>query len=108
MGEVAVAWYSLAPQKGLEILQEIETKGIRIKALLQMALPKASRPREEWKRLLDQAVDEVRAVKGLTPKIQLMKDIAHDSGEIDQERAKATYREAYHILDMEYQTSTEF
>ncbi len=108
MGEVAVAWYSLSPQKGLEILGQIEGKEIRVSALRRMARPDGSKPREEARRLLDQAAAEALAVEGPTQKIWLLKEIGHDWLKIDQERAKATYLKAYQIFNREYLTSPRF
>lgn len=108
MGEVAVAWYSLSPQKGMEILGQIEAKEIRVSALRRMARPDTSKPGEEARRLLDRATDEAIAVKAPTQKIQLLKEIGQDWAGMDKERAKATYLKAYQIFNREYLTSPRF
>lgn len=108
MGEVAVTWYSLSPQKGLEILGQIEAKEIRVSALRRMARPDGSKPGGEARRLLDRATDEAIAVEGPTQKIQLLKEIGHDWAGMDKERAKTTYLKAYQILKREYLTSPNF
>jgi hypothetical protein len=108
LGEVAAAWYSLAPKKGLEILGQVESKEIRVSALRQMAGPNGSKPGEEARRLLDQAADEALSVEGPTQKIRLLKEIGHDWLRIDKERAKATYLKAYQIFEKEYLTFPKF
>jgi len=105
MGEVAAAWYSLSPQKGLEILQQIEARDVRIETLRQMAMPKGYNPREEARELLDRATNEALAVDGLTHKVQSLKEIGDVWSGIDKERAKATYLKIYQIISQEDQVS---
>jgi hypothetical protein len=107
MGEAALAWYPLDPQKGLEILDLIDEREIRVQTLLQMARASVSRPQEEAKRLLHRATEEALAVDGLTLKTRLLKEIGHNWAGIDKEEARATYRKTYEIFDQEYLTSPQ-
>ena len=105
MGEVAAAWFSIAPRKGLEILGQVEAPGFRVNALRRMADSREGLPPEEVRRLLDQASEEAAKIGDPREKIQLLKEIASDMARIDKERAKAMYREAYQIAEREFLTA---
>jgi hypothetical protein len=107
-GDVAAAWFALVPRKGLEILGEMQTGEIRVQTLRRMAQGKGSLPREEARRLLDQAADEAAGIDGTKEKIQLLKEVASDMTPIDRDRARATYLKAYQIAEKEFQTRPIF
>jgi uncharacterized lipoprotein YehR (DUF1307 family) len=73
-----------------------------------MAQDNGSLPREEVRRLLDQAADEAARIEGTKEKIQLLKEVASDMAGIDRERAKATYLKAYQIAEKEFLTRPRF
>jgi hypothetical protein len=105
---VDAAWFALVPRKGLEILGEMQTGEIRVQTLRRMAQGKGSLPREEARRLLDQAADEAAGIDGTREKIQLLKEVASDMTPIDRDRARATYLKAYQIAEKEFQTRPIF
>jgi hypothetical protein len=108
MGEVAKAWFALVPRKGLEILGQMESRDLRVQALRRMAQGNGSLPREETRRLLDQAADEAARTEGTKEKIQLLKEVAADMVPMDRDRARATYLKAYQIAEKEFQTKPVF
>jgi hypothetical protein len=108
MGDVAAAWFALVPRKGLEILGQMESRDLRVQALRRMAQGNGSLPREETRRLLDQAVDEAARIEGTKEKIQLLKEVASDMVPMDKERARATYLKAYQIAEKEFLTRPIF
>jgi hypothetical protein len=108
MGDVAVAWFALNPRKGLEILGQIESRDLRVQTLRRMAQGNGSFPREETRRLLDQAADEAARIEGIKEKIHLLKEVASDMVPMDKERARATYQKAYQIAEKEFLTKPIF
>jgi hypothetical protein len=108
MGDVAAAWFALVPRKGLEILGQIESRDLRVQALRRMAQGNGSLPREETRRLLDQAADEAARIEGTKEKIHLLKEVAADMAPVDKERARATYLKAYQIAEKEFLTKPIF
>lgn len=98
MSEIAEAWFALEPRKGLEILAQIEPKGIRIQALRQMARQCGLRQKEKARNLLEQATQEALGMDGLKEKVEHLREIAGDWMRIDKEQARATYLKAYRIL----------
>jgi hypothetical protein len=108
VGEVAAAWFALVPRKGLEILGQMESRDLRVQTLRRMAQGNGSLPREETRRLLDQAADEAARMEGTKEKIQLLKEVASDMTPIDKERARATYLKAYQIAEKEFLTKPTF
>jgi hypothetical protein len=108
--DIAMAWFSLEPAKGLEALAQVEPKEIRVQALRQMARKSVSvrREKEEGRRLLDRATHEALGVDGLGGKIQSLREIAGDWAGLDKERAKATYLQAYHLAEEAKFTSPKF
>ena len=110
ISEIAMAWFSLEPAKGLEILAEIEPKEIRIQALRGMAWQSVSRrkEKEEGKRLLEQATREALGIDGLGEKIKSLREVARDWVALDKERAKATYLQAYQIAEKAEISSPRF
>jgi hypothetical protein len=108
MGEIAAAWFGLAPRKGLEILGQMESRDLRVQFLRKMAQGNGSLPREETRRLLDQAADEAARIEGTKEKIHLLKEVASDMAPMDKERARATYLKAYQIAEKEFLTKPMF
>ena len=99
MSEIAIAWSALEPNKGLEILSQIEPKEIRIQTLRRMAKQSNSSGKEEVNRLLKQATQEALEIDGLKERIKSLKEIANDWVAIDKEQAKTVYRMAYCIVE---------
>ena len=97
LSEVAMAWFSLDPDKGLEILAQVEPKEIRVQGLRQMARECGSMRKEDAGRLLDQATQEVLGMDKPKEKIKYLKEIAGDWAGMDIGRAKATYLQAFYI-----------
>jgi hypothetical protein len=108
MGDVAAAWFALVPRKGLDVLGQVENRDLRVQTLRRMAHGNGSLPREEARRLLDQAADEAARIEGIKEKIHLLKEVASDMTPIDKERARATYLKAYQIAEKEFQTRPTF
>jgi hypothetical protein len=108
--EIAMAWFSLEPAKGLEVLAQVEPKEIRVQTLRQMAWQSVSlrKEREEGKRLLERATQEALGIDGLGEKIKLLREIARDWVGLDKERAKATYLQAYRIAEKAEISSPKF
>jgi hypothetical protein len=103
MAEVAVSWFALVPQRGLEIQRQIEPRDLRVTTLRRMAQSAAVSPlKEEGRGLLDQASEEASKAEGTTEKLQLLREIAADWAAIDKERAKAIYLKAYQIAEKEF------
>jgi hypothetical protein len=99
MSEIAMAWFALEPDKGLELIAQVGSKEIRVKALRQMAQQSISSRREEAKRLLEKATQEALEIDGIKEKIKSLKEIANDWVAIDKEEAKTVYRMAYRIVE---------
>jgi hypothetical protein len=95
MSEIAVAWFALDPNKGLEILAQVEPKEIRIKTLGRMA----RRSNSLRKRLLEEATQETVGIEGLSEKMAFLKEVANDWREIDEEKAKSVYHMIYRIVE---------
>jgi hypothetical protein len=108
IGNVAAAWFALVPRKGLEILGQMESRDLRVQTLRRMAQGNGSLPREETRRLLDQAADEAARIEATKEKIQLLKEVASDMAPIDKERAQATYLKAYQMAEKEFLTRPTF
>ncbi len=108
MGELAAAWFILVPRKGLEILGQMESRDLRVQTLRRMAQGNGSLPREETRRLLDQAADEAERIEGTKEKIHLLKEVASDMVPMDRDRARATYLKAYQIAEKEFLTKPRF
>ena len=102
MAEVAVSWFSLVPQKGLEIQGQVEPRDLRVRTLRRMAHSTVFPLEREGRRLLDQASEDASKAEGTTEKLQLLREIASDWAAIDKERAKATYLKAYQIAEREF------
>jgi hypothetical protein len=95
MSEIAVTWLALEPNKGLEILAQVEPKEIRVKTMRRMA----KRSNSLRMRLLEQATQEALGVDGLNKKIALLKEVAGDWKEVDNEKAKSVYHTIYRIVE---------
>jgi len=95
MSEIAVAWFALDPNKGLEILAQVESKEIRIKTLCRMA----SQSNSLRTRLLEEATQETLGIEGLNEKIAFLKEVANDWMEIDKEKAKSVYHMIYRTAE---------
>jgi hypothetical protein len=105
---IAIAWFSIDPHKGLEVLAQAESKKIRIEALRQMARLSASWRREEARGLLEQAAQEALGIEGLTEKVKSLSEIAADWTWTDKERARITYLQAYQIVEKAESSSPKF
>lgn len=107
---IALAWFSLEPAKGLEVLGQVEPKEIRAQTLRQMAWQSFSlrKEREEGWRLLERATQEALGIDGLGGKIESLRGIAGDWAGLDKERAKATYLQAYRLAEKAEFTSPKF
>jgi hypothetical protein len=105
---VAAAWFALVPRKGLEILGQMESRDLCVQSLRRMAQGNGSLPREETRRLLDQAADEAARIEGTKQRIQLLKEVASDMMPMDRNRAWATYLKAYQIAEKEFLTKPRF
>ncbi|HSR13069.1 MAG TPA: hypothetical protein VLS90_16605, partial [Thermodesulfobacteriota bacterium] len=101
MGESAAAWQGVNASKTLETLSLIEDKGARVETLLQIARRKDS---PESARFYDQAVEESLEINGLTPKMELLREIGRGCSAVDRERAKGIYLKAYKLLDREHRS----
>jgi hypothetical protein len=99
MGEVALAWHALAPEKGLEICNQIESRELQVKTLCRMVREGISLKKEERKRLLKMAAQETVLIPGLTEQIKALKEIAGAGMAVDQEQAKAVYRRACRMVE---------
>ena len=86
----------------------METRDLRVQTLRRMAQGNGSLPREETRRLLDQAADEAARIEGTKEKIHLLKEIASDMVPMDKERARATYLKAYQFAEKEFLTTPRF
>jgi hypothetical protein len=95
MSEIAVAWFALEPNKGLDILAQVEPKEIRISTLRRMARQSNSLRT----RLLEEATQETLGIDGLNEKIKFLKEVASDWMEIDKEKAKSVYHMIYRIVE---------
>jgi len=105
---IAIAWFSVDPDKSLEVLAQVESRKIRIEALRQMARLAASLRKGEARRLLEQASQETLGIEGLTEKVMYLSEIAADWMETDKERARATYLQAYQIVEKAESSSPKF
>ncbi|MBM4332815.1 MAG: hypothetical protein FJ117_16650 [Deltaproteobacteria bacterium] len=97
LGEIAMAWFAYDPQKSAEVLAQVDSKEIKIKALLQMARASVSSRPEETKRLLDQAIRDALSIEGPGEKIKTLREISNAWADIDKEKAKEIYRQTYQI-----------
>jgi hypothetical protein len=95
MSEIAVAWFGLEPNKGLEILAQVEPKEIRIKTMRRMARQSNSLRT----RLLEEATQEALGVEALNEKIAFLKEVARDWMEVDKEKARSLYHTIYRIVE---------
>lgn len=110
IADIAMAWFSLEPAKGLEVLAQVEPKEIRVQTLRQMAWQSVSlrKERDEGRRLLERATHEALAVDGLGGEIHSLREIARDWTGLDKERAKATYLKAYQLAEKAQFISPKF
>ena len=108
--DIAMAWFSLEPAKGLEVLAQVEPKEIQVQTLRQMAWQSVSlrKEREEGRHLLDRATREALGIDGLGEKIKLLREIARDWTGSDKERAQATYLKAYQLAEKAQFISPKF
>jgi hypothetical protein len=95
MCEIAIAWFALEPDKGIEILAQVEPKAIRIKTMRRMARQSNSLRT----RLLEEATQGAFGIDDLNEKVALLKEIAGDWMKIDEEKAKSVYHAIYRIIE---------
>jgi hypothetical protein len=98
LSEIAVVWFSLDPKKGLELISQVESKEMRIKALRKMAHQSGIR-KKETERLFQQATEEALQIDDLKEKVRALKEIAKDWLAIDKEQAKAIYRQIFQTVE---------
>jgi len=108
LSEIASAWFCVAPDKGREVLSQVEPREIRIQALRQMARQSVSRQPQEAKRILEQATQEALRVEELGGRIKLLKEIAGDWMSLDPGRAKATFLQVFQIAEKAAISSPSF
>ncbi|MCX5908781.1 MAG: hypothetical protein NTY64_16790, partial [Deltaproteobacteria bacterium] len=108
MSEIGQAWYTFERDKGLELIRQVETKKIRVKALFEMAQKRRPVNKEESKYLLDLATEEALKMEILPEQVQWLRKIARDWGELDREKAKKTYLRAYQVAERTYHSSPKF
>jgi hypothetical protein len=108
--EIATAWFSLEPAKGLEVLAQVEPKENRVQTLRQMVWQSVSlrKERGEGQRLLERAIQEALGIEGLGEKIKSLGEIARDWVGLDKERAKSTYLQAYQLVEKAEISSPKF
>ena len=108
LGEIAIAWFAYEPSKGLAVLAQVEPKEIRFHSLLQMARMSLDSSQDESKRLLEQAAHEVEKNDSIGERIKNLREIAGAWCEIDKEKAKKIYRQAYQIAEKTAHSSPIF
>jgi hypothetical protein len=96
MGQIAIAWFALEPNKGIEILAQVEPKEIRIETMLRMARQSNSLRT----RLLEEATQGALGIDDLNEKVALLKEVAGDWMKIDKEKAKSVYHAIYRVVKM--------
>ncbi len=95
MGQIAIAWFALEPNKGMEILAQVEPKEIRIETMRTMA----RQPNSLRTRLLEEAIQGALGLVDLNEKVALLKEIAGDLEKIDKEKAKSVYHAIYRVVE---------
>jgi len=96
MAQIALAWFALDPNKGIEILAQVEPIEIRIEAMRRMARQSNSLRL----RLLEEATQGALGIDDLNEKVSLLKQVAGDWMRIDREKAKSVYHAIYRITRM--------
>jgi hypothetical protein len=99
IGEIALAWHTLSPEKGREICNQIESKELLVRVFCQMVRNNGLLKKDESKRLLERAAREAILVQGVTEKMKALKEIAETGLAVDQEQAKVAYHTAYGIVE---------
>jgi len=97
LGAIAVAWSAYDPEKGMEIINQIEAKEVQVDALFQIARESLSFRKEETGRLLERAAKQALELDGSGEKIKALRGIADFWAKIDKKRAKAIYSQACQI-----------
>jgi hypothetical protein len=89
LGDAAVVWSLVDPEKGLEVAKQVESKEIRFGALRRMA------KESHLRRFLEQATQEAMGMDSFDRRFRALKEAAADWATIDREKAKAIYQMAY-------------
>jgi len=96
LGQIAIAWFALEPDKGIEILAQVEPKEIRIETMRRMARQSNSLRT----RLLEEATQGALGIDDLNEEVALLKEVAGDWVKIDKEKARSVYHSIYRVVKM--------
>jgi len=98
IGEIALAWCGLSPEKGVRTCGQIESKPLLVQTYCRMArmngLVKRVNRRGFWRRPFGRSPDG-----GGDRKMEALKRIAEAGLAVDQEQSKAAYRAAYRMME---------
>jgi hypothetical protein len=98
LGEIGIAWSSLDMKKGLEIINQVGSREIRLDSLRRIA-KRSTIEKQQANSLLGQASEEALRIDDLKEKIKTLKEIAGDWLSIDKEQAKRVYRLTYRMVE---------
>ena len=99
IGEIALAWCGLSPEKGVRTCGQIESKPLLVQTYCRMARMNGLVKKGESKGFLEKALREVPRMEGATGKMEALKRIAEAGLAVDQEQSKAAYRAAYRMME---------
>lgn len=108
MGEVSNTWMQVDPEKGLELLAQVDSREIKVMKLRELGRKKSALNKADAARFLDLASQEAQKIEALSGQIQALRLIAKDYAEIDKEKAKGTYLQAYRAAERAYLTLPKF
>ena len=91
LAEIALGWSRVDADKAQEILEQIDSKEARVKALRRMAGEMAKTQPGLAASLLEKASQGALAIEGLGEKVSALRGVATDWAGLDPARAKATY-----------------
>lgn len=97
MAEIGEAWFSLDKKKGVEIIDKVDSKEIRLKSLRRI-IKKGDLKKEEVNGLLRQATQEALEMDDPNEKVKALKEIAHDWTSVNKGQAKNLYHMAYRLI----------
>ena len=92
LSEIALGWSWVDAGKAQDILEQIDSKEARVRALRRMAGQMAKTQPGLATSLLEKASQEALAIDGLGEKISALRGVAADWAGLDSARAKATYQ----------------
>ncbi len=108
LGEVLKAWMLALPDKGLEHLAQVDSREIRVAVLQEAGRKQIAKNKVEAGRFLKLALEEAQRIETLSGRIQALTSLARDLAEINKEKAKATYLEAFRAAEREFHSSPKF